>query len=79
MDGFAVDFTDGSSTPWRGGQGGVPLEFTLDEGGIPSAYLFLHTNDIICLGEIGEDITGILISYDDQQIRRMRFISSNGS
>ncbi|KAJ7105044.1 hypothetical protein C8R44DRAFT_333416 [Mycena epipterygia] len=31
VDGLCFEFADGSSTPWRGGQGGVPQEFVLQD------------------------------------------------
>ncbi|KAJ7450632.1 hypothetical protein FB451DRAFT_1052192 [Mycena latifolia] len=31
VDGLCFEFTDGTSTPWRGGQGGVPQEFLLQD------------------------------------------------
>ena len=32
IDGLALDFTDGTSTPWHGGQGGTYQTFTLQSG-----------------------------------------------
>lgn len=32
IDGLGLEFTDGTSTPWRGGQGGAYYEFVLLEG-----------------------------------------------
>lgn len=32
IDGLALDFTDGTSTPWHGGQGGNYHTFTLESG-----------------------------------------------
>lgn len=32
VDGFALDYTDGTSTPWPGGNGGVAQEFALADG-----------------------------------------------
>jgi hypothetical protein len=32
IDGISVQFTDGSSTPWHGGNGGVEQSFDLVDG-----------------------------------------------
>jgi hypothetical protein len=41
LDGIRVHFTDGSSTPWRGGNGGNLREFVLLEGE-PTIYSVNH-------------------------------------
>lgn len=74
LDGISLGFTDGSSTPWRGGQGGVASQFILADGetiAIDSQFTLLtHTLD--------EDITQVAVSHSGTQIQRLKFITSNG-
>ncbi|EIN05301.1 hypothetical protein PUNSTDRAFT_128059 [Punctularia strigosozonata HHB-11173 SS5] len=47
VDGFALDFTDGTSTPWNGGKGGKSTEFDLSAG---------ETITMVLVAQDGKDI-----------------------
>jgi hypothetical protein len=74
LDGIRVHFTDGSSTPWRGGNGGNLGEFELLEGG-PILYFadsqLIHTS-------LGEDISQVVVTHNNSLILGIQFITSKG-
>ena len=74
LDAISIQFTDGSSTPWHGGDGGVEQSFELVDG---QCAFPLESTSLIC-GLLGEDITQALVYSTDSLITKIKFITSKG-
>ncbi|EIN03356.1 hypothetical protein PUNSTDRAFT_147064 [Punctularia strigosozonata HHB-11173 SS5] len=75
INGFAFDFADGTSTPWRGSQSADPVsEFALNAGACEGFTESSSTPR----ARTGETITFVLVVYDGFNVRRLDLVTSTG-